>query len=199
MVDVVRREQKVARAMHLEEGSVSAFVSGAGRTTIAVAGSARLYDLQLHLMGEDGAEDWSGALWCYELHSLDPRLDFEWSACSERPLMNFSVVNDPGPTSYAAWVDLTVLCFEEISAGRDLAQGLAVYFAPEDASPVFRVGVTGMVDSDEFVGRSSVGLDIRPRYIDRDADGRWTVKVSGPNSGRVYTFVSSDGVVWKRH
>jgi hypothetical protein len=110
----------------------------------------------------------------------------------------FRLVTSPGPVSYAAWVQRGTLYFKEIADSRDADTALAAHFSPPDASAVVRLRFTMEMGAEDFVGVSSGGLDIRAQSIAKDDTGRWTVKVTGPNSRKVYTFVSPDGITWER-
>ena len=222
-VEIVRMERKSKKELPLEQDRLSACLSeGAGRTTLTVVGERRRYDLQLRLVSEGEAQEWSGDLWCCELRSTDPEVPFVWAVWSEEPMVNFRVVTSPRPVSYVAWVQRGMLYFKEIAASRDADTALAEYFSrcaqrseagsptwdadtslaehcsPPDPSTVVRLRMTWKMGAEDFIGRHSSGLDIRAQSIAKDDTGQWTVRATGPNSRKVYTFVSADGITWER-
>lgn len=217
--EILRMEAMGSEELPLEHGHLSAFVSGVGRTTFAVTARRHYYDLRLRLVSGAEVDELSGNVACCELRSTDPQLPFVWSAWSRQRMMNFRIVSDPGPISYAAWVEGNGLYFEEIREGRDpntamipfvaryvrplrtggMTWGSAPLAAPTPgASGLFCLRIDRPMGSSDFHGGSAAGLDIRAQSIARDETGQWTVKVTGPNSARVYTFVSPDGVAWER-
>ncbi len=222
-VEIVRMERTSEERLALEQDQLRARLSeGGGRTALAVAGERSKHDLQLRLVAEGHTQEWSGDLWRCELRSTAPELTFVWAAWSEERMMNFRVVSNPGPVSYAAWVQRGALYFKEIADSRDAETALAEYFSrcaqrsetgsptwdadttlaeyysPPDPSAVVRLRFTREMGAEDFVGVSSAGLDIRAQSIARDDTGEWTVRVTGPNSRKVYTFVSPDGKTWER-
>jgi len=92
-----------------------------------------------------------------------------------------------------------MLHFEEIAASRDADTALAAHFSPPDASAVVRVSFHSRKEwGDTFIGVRGDVLEITAQSIARDDTGQWTVKVTGPNSRKVYTVVSADGITWER-
>lgn len=137
-------------------------------------------------------------------------------------MLNFRAVSSPGPVSYAAWVQRGTLYFREIAGSRDAQTALAAYFSrcahrsetgsptwdadttlaeyysPPDPSVVVRLPITREMGGEDFIGMDGSASDIRAQSIARDDTGQWTVRVTGPNSRKVYTFVSADGKTWER-
>jgi len=199
-VEIVQMERKSKHELPLDQDRLSACLSqGAGRTTLTVVGERSRYDLQLRLVSEGQAQEWSGDLWRCELRSADPEVPFVWAVWSEKPMWMFRLVTSPGPVSYAAWVERSMLHFEEIAASRDADTALAAHFSPPDASAVMRVSFHSRKEwGDTFIGVRGDVLEITAQSIARDDTGQWTVKVTGPNSRKVYTVVSADGITWER-
>ena len=225
-VEVLRMKRMLKQDLPLAQDQLSAFVSGVGRTTLTAVAERRQYDLQLRLVSEGEAQEWSGDLWCCELRATNPELPFVWAVWSEEVMLNFRVVSSPSPVSYAAWVEGGTLCFEEIRTSRDAETALAPFvsqcarrledgsltwgssrlpvaaqLSSPDATAVVCVWISTKMGSGDFVpgrGRSNAGLDIRAQSIARDETGQWTVKVKGRHPRRIYTYVSPDGVTWER-
>jgi hypothetical protein len=221
-------EQAFTGDLALEHNRLRISADGEELDVVPVSGERSKYTVTMRLRpdGDTDAEPdaWSGDLWCCRVYSTDDELPFSWAVWSVTRMDRFCIVQDPGLAAYAAWAHLASLCFERIDSSRDLEEGLVEYFSrlreqdgfvaeatdnthliklveynmPSDPTGVLRLRLTRKMGSEEFIGIYGHFLDIRPEYIDRDADGRWTVKVTGPNSDHIYTFVSDDGTAWER-
>ena len=218
-VEVLGIKHGARRDLPLEQDRLSVFVEGVGRTTVSVAAQWSVCDVQVRLRFGEDTREWSGGLIACELRATDPGTPFLWTVWMRTPMRNFRVVSSPGLASYAAWVENPFLCFEEIRTSRDARSALAL-FASHNAGRVFTgslrldrtlppgidpavPGATRLVclSITPMGGRALMTrgrLDVSVQSIERDAAGHWTVKVTGPKSDKVYTFVSPDGVNWER-
>lgn len=151
------------------------------------------WQAKLRLVREEGTQPWAGTLFCYELGSADPAVNFAWTACSLlRPLARFTLFPDTKGENYLTWLD-GGLRLARVSRPRDTLQALRDLFFPPGQTDIMRVPVTRVLGAEPFMGLDSLHADITVRAVVKDAKGRLVVTVTGTDPHKEFTLLLEDG------
>ncbi|MBN1911690.1 MAG: hypothetical protein JW818_18255 [Pirellulales bacterium] len=152
------------------------------------------YDVVLKKGTADTTSEWSGAMICYELRSTKTAVPYSHAIWSFSPLVGFRLFAHGTGENYLAWVEGTVVCFEDVSKSKGKEASLTEHVAKKHHR--YLVPVADLAGREPFEGLNALHSDINIVSVGKDKAGFLRVKVQSPHTGKIFEFVY-DGKVWK--
>jgi hypothetical protein len=134
-----------------------------------------------------------GSTYGITLSSLDPSVPYSWTFWPSEAFGELQLVKGNKNKYYLAWGAPGRLCFADVSVPNDKLQRFHECITTHDwMSGVVQMFLRGLIPSSELDtwGVNAHFDSVRVKSIERDDEGNWKVKVSGPKNEKFYTQVS---------
>jgi len=155
------------------------------------------YLCELVSVGKDGRrKERSIPLRCYEIRSKGD-VPYMWAMWPGMPAGHLRLFVKRNGKNILTWVETSNVFFAEVSEPKDRLVELTEFLSRQGPAGFERIPVGTLVPEARTWGVNALFFDILVRSMEVDAAGRMTVKLSGPDSGKVYTLVG-DGEKWQR-
>lgn len=124
------------------------------------------------------------------LRSTDSSNSYSWSWWTFSAFGRFRLLTT-GAQNYLTWVDADMVHIANVAKANDKMARLTHYYQDHGNYPdVVRVPVSSVLPEVRSWGVNAHYFDITVQSISKDKSGRWVVRISGPQSNKVYTLIS---------
>ena len=151
------------------------------------------YNLDIARIREDKIDIDTGTMRCYEIRSLEADIPYCWALWSVGRLGNPTMFCPPGSDSFLAWVEGSVVSFEDVSQPNDRLQALTRRLNARGAPLSSLVQVRALIPEAETWGVDARYQDVRVVSLRKRDDGTFELVVSNPEGTKVYTIVGQGG------
>ena len=131
----------------------------------------------------------------YELSSTDRGEPLCWALCADRILGNFRLCTNERGENYLTCIRGGNVAVFELSRPADRVEALLGYINARNILPLAYVPVRDLIPLVRLWGVNSFFSDISVESVHKEADGSFTISISGPDKDKTYT-IAGQGTSW---